>query len=109
GFGNPLLDGPDERYEGLAGDARAKGSCSAPGETKSVPSNAPRGGLPQITTRSGLVDAAQLRKAPPLPETADELCAVAADLGAAPGEVYLGARATEGQVKRLSQTGELAQ
>ena len=31
-----------------------------------------------------------------------------ADLGAAPGEVYLGARATEAQVKRLSQTGELA-
>ncbi len=109
GFGNPLLDGPDERYEGLARDARGKNSCTAPGETKSVPSNAPRGGLPQITTRGGLADAALLRKAPPLPETADELCAVAADLGAAPGEVYLGARATEGQVKRLSQTGELAQ
>ncbi len=44
-----------------------------------------------------------------IPETADELCAVAADLGAAPGEVYLGARATEALVKRLSQTGELAQ
>ena len=109
GFGNPLLDGPDERYEGLASDARAKGSCTVPGETKSVPSNAPRGGLPQITTRGGLADGGLLRKAPPLPETADELCAVAADLGAAPGEVYLGARATEAQVKRLSQTGELAQ
>ena len=34
---------------------------------------------------------------------------MAADLGASAGEVYLGARATEGQVKRLSQTGELAQ
>ncbi len=109
GFGNPLLDGPDERYEELAREARGKGSCIAPGEMKSAPSNAPRGGLPQIQTRGGLADTALLRKAPPLPETADELCAVAADLGAAPGEVYLGARATEGQVKRLSQTGELAQ
>ncbi len=109
GFGNPLLDGPDERYEGLAREARGKGTCTAPGETKSVPSNAPRGGVPQIQTRGGLVDAGLLRKAPPLPETADELCAVAVDLGAGPGEVYLGARATEAQVKRLSQTGELAQ
>ena len=109
GFGNPLLDGPDERYEGLARDARGKGTCTAPGETKSLPSNAPRGGVPQIQTRGGLVDAGLLRKAPPLPETADELCAVAADLGAGAGEVYLGARATEGQVKRLSQSGELAQ
>ncbi len=109
GFGNPLLDGPDERYEGLAREARGKDSCAAPGETKSVTAQRTARGVPQIQTRGGLVDAGLLRKAPPLPETADELCAVAADLGAAPGEVYLGARATEGQVKRLSQTGELAQ
>ena len=80
-----------------------QGHCTAPNETKSVPSNAPRGGVPQIQTRGGLADAVQLRKAPPLPETADELCAVAADLGASASEVYLGARATEGQVKRLSK------
>ena len=63
--------------------------------------------MPQLATRGGLADAATLRKAPPLPETADELCAVAADLGAAPDEVYLGARATEGQVKRLSKPASL--
>ncbi len=110
GFGNPLLDGPDERYEGLAREARGKGTCTAPkDQQQAAPAPAPRGGVPQIQTRGGLVDAALLRKAPPLPETADELCAVAADLGADASEVYLGARATEGQVKRLSQTGELAQ
>ena len=45
----------------------------------------------------------------PLPETADELCAVACDLGADPDEIRLGARATKGEVKRLSASGELAQ
>ena len=45
----------------------------------------------------------------PLPETADELCAVARDVHADPGEIRLGARATEREVKRLSETGQLAQ
>ena len=111
GFGNPLLDGPDERYGPLASEARGKTSCTAPQEPqKAVPAPAARGGgMPQLAMRGGLADATTLRKAPPLPETADELCAVAADLGAAPDNVYLGARATEGEVKRLSRAGELSQ
>jgi CHAT domain-containing protein len=45
----------------------------------------------------------------PLPETADELCAVARDLGAEPSEMRLGARATEREIKALSERGTLAQ
>jgi CHAT domain-containing protein len=44
-----------------------------------------------------------------LPETADELCAVARDLKADARELRLGTRATEREVKRLSQSGQLAQ
>jgi CHAT domain-containing protein len=44
----------------------------------------------------------------PLPETADELCAVARDLAAPDSDVALGARATEREVKRISDSGELA-
>jgi hypothetical protein len=67
------------------------------------------GGIPQAVTRSGLADASFIRKVPPLPETADELCAVARDVHADAGDIYLGARATEPEVKRLSKSGQLAQ
>jgi CHAT domain-containing protein len=55
------------------------------------------------------VDVARIRELAPLPETADELCAVAHDLGANLSELRLGARATEREVKALSGSGELAQ
>jgi len=57
----------------------------------------------------GLADVDFLRAQLPLPETRDELCAVARDLGADPGEMRLGARATEREVKALSASGALAQ
>ena len=62
-----------------------------------------------MQTRGGFADVAFLREQAPLPETADELCAVARDVHADPGEIRLGARATEREVKRLSESGELAQ
>ena len=57
---------------------------------------------------SGLANLAHLRMQTPLPETADEVCAVARSVGADPGEMRIGARATEAEVKRLSASGELA-
>jgi CHAT domain-containing protein len=51
---------------------------------------------------------ANLRLQPPLPETADELCAVARDLKADLNDVHLGQRATEREVKALSASGKLA-
>ena len=50
-----------------------------------------------------------IKRQVPLPETADELCAVAQDVKAeAARDILLGAKATEREVKRLSAAGELA-
>ena len=63
-----------------------------------------------METRSGLADLARLKALIPLPETTDELCAVAHDVKAdVARDVRLGSRATEREVKRLSASGELAQ
>jgi CHAT domain-containing protein len=56
------------------------------------------------------VNLAELRAQDPLPETADELCAVAGALGALAQQndtVWLGDRATEHNLKALSQDGTL--
>jgi hypothetical protein len=46
----------------------------------------------------------------PLPETAGEVCDVAHDVKAdVARDMRLGARSTEGEVKRLSASGELAE
>ena len=44
----------------------------------------------------------------PLPETADELCAVAQDVKAGSHDVRVRSQATEHQLKQLSESGELA-
>src|SRR5205823_3333020 len=66
------------------------------------------GGMKLMQQRGGLVNVAEIRTQAPLPETADELCAVARTLGAPDSDVLLGARATEREVKRLSDTGKLS-
>jgi CHAT domain len=58
--------------------------------------------------RSGLADAGEIRSQVPLPETADELCAVARDLRVTDKDIWLGNRATEAEIKRLSEAGDLA-
>ena len=107
GFGDPLLDGPSPAYAGLAKLARENQSCAAPSITQLFASVDPRG-VVQMQTRGGLADVALLRSQAPLPETADELCAVARDVHADQSDIRLGARATESEVKRLSASGELA-
>jgi CHAT domain-containing protein len=58
---------------------------------------------------SGVANLSVIREQSPLPETADELCAVARNVGADLSELRLGARATEREVKTLSADGRLAQ
>ena len=58
-----------------------------------------RNGVTQIETRGGLANVSLIRQQAPLPETADELCAVARDIGADVGEMRLGARAGLGNPK----------
>jgi CHAT domain-containing protein/tetratricopeptide (TPR) repeat protein len=108
GFGNPLLNGPDAGYFTLAAAARSKASCpESPKQRVAALTGVRRGVLP-LSLRSGLADAGQILSQVPLPETADELCAVAGDLGASDKDVWLGERATEAEIKRLSEEGELA-
>jgi CHAT domain-containing protein len=57
--------------------------------------------------RSGMADVATVRVQVPVPETADELCGVARDLGVPDSDIWLGGRATEREIKRLSDSGEL--
>ena len=107
GFGNPLLDGPDERYAGRARIALEKQTCQG----KSVPRMAAadqRGGVQRIETRAGLANVSHIKMQVPLPETADELCAVGRDLNAGTNSIRLGAQASEREIKRLSESGELA-
>ncbi len=103
GFGNPLLDGldPDDAK-------RARDNQSCEGLSKTEIADATRRGIAQVQTRGGFADVSLLRSQPPLPETAKELCDVARDVHADQSDIYLGARATEHEVKRLSASGELA-
>jgi CHAT domain-containing protein/tetratricopeptide (TPR) repeat protein len=110
GFGNPLIEGPDGRYAEQARLARAYESCRQAASSRRPTSAAlHRGGVAPLTLRAGLADLAHVKAQIPLPETADELCSVSGSLGGDPGDVRLGDRATEGQVKALSDSGALAQ
>jgi CHAT domain-containing protein len=109
-FGNPLLDGgqPDGQPARLA---RAKRRCAPEPLDTERRGVAARGARNLGTLALGAIDVAMLRAQAPLPETADELCAVAKSLGALSREaetVWLGARATETNLKALSRAGTLA-
>jgi CHAT domain-containing protein len=106
GFGNPLLSGRSGT------DMRAWEKQACPNALPArEPTEVAAMGLADAFTslfRGGVADVAVLRHQPPLPETADELCAVANSLGADPDKVNLGERATEAGVKELNREGVLA-
>jgi CHAT domain-containing protein len=108
GFGNPLLDGPDVRYAERAKLAREKQRCPDTPSRYLAALVDPPGGVGSVQSRAGLADVAHIKMQVPLPETADEVCAVAADVKADATSIHLGARATERSIKRLSASGELA-
>ena len=110
-FGNPLLDGgtPDGEQARLA---RSKQKCPQDPESLRQRLAAATKAVPGLSTifRGGAIDVDALRAQTPLPETTDELCAVARGLGALGREadtVWLGARATETNLKALSRDGKL--
>ena len=108
GFGNPLLHGSDENSP-AAKLAREKQACPKTVWQRVAALFGFRQAIAPIETRGGLADVSLIRSLAPLPETADELCAVASDLGADVSEIHLGARATEREVKKMSAAGKLAQ
>lgn len=107
GFANPLLLGADGR------DRRAFARQQCRQQVAAASTKVVRAGVrqpPGKLVRGGLGDVGLLRHQPPLPETADEVCAVARALGVAdPDSVaYLGRRATERAVRAASKSGALA-
>ena len=105
GFGNPLLDGTHAARAKLA---REKQRCPEAQSRRMTAHVGAPGGVAGIETRGGLADVSYIRSREPLPETADELCAVAHDVKADARDMRLGGQATERQVKQLSASGELA-
>ncbi|MGI9413885.1 MAG: CHAT domain-containing tetratricopeptide repeat protein, partial [Hyphomicrobiales bacterium] len=103
GFGNPLLTGPT----GKDRRAWARQSCSKLAAARDGSWKVPQPD-PKLFAR-GLASIEILRRQHPLPETTDELCAVGGVSGAAESDIYLGAKATETMVKRLSADGALAE
>ena len=100
-FGNPLLLG----RSGTDKSAWDKQRCEQPAVTRLA--QAERIGR-QVSLRA--MNLAELRAQEPLPETADELCAVAGALGTLGQQdetVWLGERATERNLKALSREGKL--
>jgi CHAT domain-containing protein/tetratricopeptide (TPR) repeat protein len=110
GFGNPLLDGdPANRLEAKWAElARQNQACPLMKAQQVASRSVKHRGVAPLAARSGHADLAHLRVQVPLPDTADELCAVAKELNVAADDILLGAKATEETVKRLSAEGRLA-
>ncbi|MEO1608271.1 MAG: CHAT domain-containing tetratricopeptide repeat protein [Pseudomonadota bacterium] len=118
GFGNPLLDGPDPSklnelyaryYRERVQQAREFKACKEKSTWQRFASLIGQRNASDITRiDTNRITPAMIRRQTPLPETANELCEVADDAGAAPEDVYLGARATEASLKQLSADGDLA-
>jgi CHAT domain len=102
GFGNPLLLG----QHGTDRRAWEKQDCRQSSQQR-VAVGAPAA-MKLPLQRGGLMDVADIRAFLPLPETADELCDVARDLRVPEGDIHIGSRATELEIKRSSESGELA-
>ena len=107
GFGNPLLTGPN----GSDKSAWEHQHCPAapPDQRVRIAQPRPAPALAPPLER-GPANVEALRREYPLPETADELCAVARARGMTDLDkaVNLGARATEARVKAQSADGTLA-
>ena len=108
GVGNPLLEGPEPCYASLARQARERTGCPTTLK-RSLDRLGARGGVRQVRMSGGVVDLAHVRAQTPLPETANELCAVAHQLRARKDDVRLGAKASEGDLKDLSEQDKLSQ
>ena len=116
GFVNPLLDGDQSHlqwgvyYKQQAQLARDKQACALASTQRVAVLRAARTGIAPIATRDARVaNLAHLKMQTPLPETADELCAVGRALGVDSADMRIGARASEREVKALSESGALAQ
>jgi CHAT domain-containing protein len=108
GFGNPLLDGDGVTRTHIERASAARQTQCCPGSPRLTRITSPLERLPvRPLARGGLANLTELKSQLPLPETTDEICAVAANFGASSDDVRLGARATEREIKELSANGQL--
>jgi tetratricopeptide (TPR) repeat protein len=111
GFGNPLLDGDpamrpwEAEWVRLSREKQACPPALWQGVAGLVEK---RRGVQRVPMRSGHADLEHLLLQTPLPDTADELCAVAKHLRLATDDILLGDRATETNVKELSSNDKLS-
>jgi CHAT domain-containing protein/tetratricopeptide (TPR) repeat protein len=103
GFANPLLTGRNGR-DHRAFDREACAHFEPPHVLIAAQA------LPELSSlfRGAVADVEAVRQLDPLPETAEEACAIAQALGSGADGVKLGGTATEVEAKRLSGTGEMA-
>lgn len=113
GFANPLLDGDQKHpkhggwYKQQAERARAETGCAATPKQRTAALRAISRSANPVPQAAGLADLAHVKAQTPLPETADEVCEVARSVGADVADMRIGARATETELKRLSDAGDL--
>ena len=110
GFGNPLLHGnpTDKRQTASAADARRRQTCAEIQLAGLSGVRRAAGGEALKPGKNGLVERETLLGMVALPDTADELCAVARQAGADDRDIYLGERNSEETLKALSASGRLA-
>ncbi len=105
GMGNPLLTGPSGDNRSAFDHQRCP--ATAPqlvmAETKGL--GAPMGAGTYY--RGELADPSSVRGLPPLPKSAEPLCAIARSLGVPESEILLGERATETVLKTMNADGRL--
>ena len=114
GLGNPLLQGDpnndmDKARSALAEKMQTCNSVAAVRELKAARDlfELAANGIRSVTLGAGSsVD--DIRRLPPVPETAGLLCDIAQHLGAGENDLMLGQRASETQLKALSASGQLA-
>jgi tetratricopeptide (TPR) repeat protein len=102
-FANPLLTG----QFGADRQAWERQSCTAvDGMADRMHRGASPTDIDEVYT-GAIVDLERIRRQTPLPDTAKEACAVGRSLGAGAADIYLGARATETELKALNGKGQL--
>src|SRR5262249_6610704 len=105
GFADPLLDGPNASYAEAARAARAAVACPPEAKAPARRVASASKGAARFTSvfRGAQADVKQVRALPPLPETTDEVCAVARSFGAPASDLWLGLPPGRGNVRRLWQ------
>lgn len=109
GIGNPLLEGKSAQ-SARAIESKRKQKCGAlvgGNSTGQLGTTEVGRNANSSFTASGLANVKLLRLNDPLPETADEICAVARGMGALEADVLLGSGASERALKSLDKTRKL--